>query len=280
VKDGGEVAVRHLFAAVLEDPGPVVSAVLAGAGISPERLREKLLSERELELEPIPVREEAGDQPVVPEPLSSSETPLLDRYGRDITRAAREGRLLPFVDSDRTRKTLRQLIKVLMMPTKNNPILVGEAGSGRPPSSRRWRSGSPSGGTVGSSPDGGWSSCRWRRWWRGRNTGRIRGAPDPGDRRGPVAPGGDPVHRRIPHGGGAGRAEGAPMDAGNIMKPALARGELRCIGATTITEYRRSVEKDPALERRFQPVQVAEPGGTRRSRSCRGSGRTGRATSA
>jgi ATP-dependent Clp protease ATP-binding subunit ClpC len=59
---------------------------------------------------------------------------------------------------------------------------------------------------------------------------------------------------------GAGRAEGAPMDAGNIMKPALARGELRCIGATTITEYRRSVEKDPALERRFQPVQVAEPG--------------------
>jgi len=59
---------------------------------------------------------------------------------------------------------------------------------------------------------------------------------------------------------GAGRAEGAPMDAGNIMKPALARGELRCIGATTITEYRKSVEKDPALERRFQPIQVAEPG--------------------
>ena len=59
---------------------------------------------------------------------------------------------------------------------------------------------------------------------------------------------------------GAGRAEGAPMDAGNIMKPALARGELRCIGATTVTEYRHSVEKDPALERRFQPVQVAEPG--------------------
>jgi len=170
VKDGGEVAVRHIFAAVLEDPGPVVSAVLAGAGISPGLLREKLLSEREMEQEPIPVREEAGDLPVATEPLSS-ETPLLDRYGRDITRAAREGRLLPFVDSDRTRNTLRQLIKVLMMPTKNNPVLVGRRGSGRPPSSRRSRSGSPSGGTVGSSPDGGWSSCRWRRWWRGRSTG-------------------------------------------------------------------------------------------------------------
>src|SRR3970282_2377124 len=58
---------------------------------------------------------------------------------------------------------------------------------------------------------------------------------------------------------GAGRAEGAPMDAGNIMKPALGRGELRCIGATTITEYRRCVEKDPALERRLQPMQVVEP---------------------
>ena len=261
VKDGGEVAVRHLFAAVLEDPGPVVSAVLAGAGISPERLREKLLSERELELEPIPVREEAGDQPVVPEPLSSSETPLLDRYGRDITRAAREGRLLPFVDSDRTRKTLRQLIKVLMMPTKNNPILVGEAGVGKTAvvealaeriALGRDRRFLPGRRLVELSMAEMVAGTKYRGEFEERLTRvieEVRSHPE-------VILFIDEFHTVA----GAGRAEGAPMDAGNIMKPALARGELRCIGATTITEYRRSVEKDPALERRFQPVQVAEPG--------------------
>jgi len=261
VKDGGEVAVRHLFAAVLEDPGPVVSAVLAGAGISPERLREKLLSERELELEPIPVREEAGDQPVVPELLSSSETPLLDRYGRDITRAAREGRLLPFVDSDRTRKTLRQLIKVLMMPTKNNPVLVGEAGVGKTAvvealaeriALGRDRRFLPGRRLVELSMAEMVAGTKYRGEFEERLTRvieEVRSHPE-------VILFIDEFHTVA----GAGRAEGAPMDAGNIMKPALARGELRCIGATTITEYRRSVEKDPALERRFQPVQVAEPG--------------------
>ena len=261
VKDGGEVAVRHLFAAVLEDPGPVVSAVLAGAGISPERLREKLLSERELELEPIPVREEDGDQPVVPEPLSSSETPLLDRYGRDITRAAREGRLLPFVDSDRTRKTLRQLIKVLMMPTKNNPVLVGEAGVGKTAvvealaeriALGRDRRFLPGRRLVELSMAEMVAGTKYRGEFEERLTRvieEVRSHPE-------VILFIDEFHTVA----GAGRAEGAPMDAGNIMKPALARGELRCIGATTITEYRRSVEKDPALERRFQPVQVAEPG--------------------
>ena len=262
VKDGGEVAVRHLFAAVLEDPGPVVSAVLAGAGISPGVLREKLLGERELEEEPIPVREEAGGElPVATEPLSS-ETPLLDRYGRDITRAAREGRLLPFVDSDRTRNTLRQLIKVLMMPTKNNPVLVGEAGVGKTAvvealaeriAHGRDRRFLPGRRLVELSMAEMVAGTKYRGEFEERLTRvieEVRSHPE-------VILFIDEFHTVA----GAGRAEGAPMDAGNIMKPALARGELRCIGATTITEYRRSVEKDPALERRFQPVQVAEPGG-------------------
>ncbi len=260
VKDGGEVAVRHLFAAVLEDPGPVVSAVLAGAGISPGILREKLLLERELEQEPIPVREEVGDLPVAPEPLSS-ETPLLDRYGRDITRAAREGRLLPFVDSDRTRKTLRQLIKVLMMPTKNNPVLVGEAGVGKTAvvealaqriALGRDRRFLPGRRLVELSMAEMVAGTKYRGEFEERLTRvieEVRSHPE-------VILFIDEFHTVA----GAGRAEGAPMDAGNIMKPALARGELRCIGATTVTEYRHSVEKDPALERRFQPVQVAEPG--------------------
>jgi len=260
VKDGGEVAVRHLFAAVLEDPGPVVSAVLAGAGISPGVLREKLLGGRELEQEPIPVREEAGDPPVAPEPLSS-ETPLLDRYGRDITRAAREGRLLPFVDSDRTRNTLRQLIKVLMMPTKNNPVLVGEAGVGKTAvvealaeriAHGRDRRFLPGRRLVELSMAEMVAGTKYRGEFEERLTRvieEVRSHPE-------VILFIDEFHTVA----GAGRAEGAPMDAGNIMKPALARGELRCIGATTIKEYRHSVEKDPALERRFQPIQVAEPG--------------------
>ncbi|HEX9848910.1 ATP-dependent Clp protease ATP-binding subunit [Candidatus Deferrimicrobium sp.] len=260
VKEEGEVAVRHLFAAVLEDPGPVISAVLAGAGISPGVLREKMLAGREPVQEPISVREEAGDLPVPPEPLSS-ETPLLDRYGRDITRTAREGRLLPFVDSDRTRNTLRQLIKVLMMPTKNNPVLVGEAGVGKTAivealaerialgRDRRFLAGRR---LVELSMADMVAGTKYRGEFEERLTRlieEVRSHPE-------VILFIDEFHTVA----GAGRAEGAPMDAGNIMKPALARGELRCIGATTITEYRRSVEKDPALERRFQPVQVAEPG--------------------
>ncbi len=260
VKDGGSVAVRHLFAAVLEDPGPVVSAVFAGAGVSPGLLRENLLLERELEQEPIPVRDEPGDLPVVPEPLSS-DTPLLDRYGRDITRAAREGRLLPFVDSERTRKTLRQLIKVLMMPTKNNPVLVGETGVGKTAvvealaerialgRDRRFLQGRR---LVELSMAEMVAGTKYRGEFEERLTRlieEVRSHPE-------VILFIDEFHTVA----GAGRAEGAPMDAGNIMKPALARGELRCIGATTVTEYRQSVEKDPALERRFQPVQVDEPG--------------------
>jgi ATP-dependent Clp protease ATP-binding subunit ClpC len=258
----GEAAVRHLLAAVLEDPGPVVSAVLAGARVSPEQLRRELLGEerRVEEQEPSPVREESSALPAVEEPLSS-ETPLLDRYGRDITRAAREGRLLPFVDSDRTRNTLRQLIKVLMMPTKNNPVLVGEAGVGKTAvvealaerialgRDRRLLAGRR---LVELSMAEMVAGTKYRGEFEERLTRlieEVRSHPE-------VLLFIDEFHTVA----GAGRAEGAPMDAGNIMKPALARGELRCIGATTITEYRRSIEKDPALERRFQAIQVAEPG--------------------
>ncbi len=256
----GDIAVRHLLAAVLEDPGPIVSAVLAGAGVSPDQLRRELLGEWTRVEEPSPVREEAGALASIEEP-PASDTPLLDRYGRDITRAAREGTLLPFVDSDRTRNTLRQLIKVLMMPTKNNPVLVGEAGVGKTAvvealaerialgRDRRLLQGRR---LVELSMAEMVAGTKYRGEFEERLTRlieEVRSHPE-------VILFIDEFHTVA----GAGRAEGAPMDAGNIMKPALARGELRCIGATTITEYRRSIEKDPALERRFQAIQVAEPG--------------------
>ncbi|GAB4241471.1 MAG: ATP-dependent Clp protease ATP-binding subunit [Deltaproteobacteria bacterium] len=258
--EGSEVAVRHLLAAVLENPGPVVSAVLAGAGVAADQLRSELLGEQRKVEEPTPVHEEFGALPAIEEP-SSSETPLLDRYGRDITRAAREGRLLPFVDSDRTRGTLRRLIKVLLMPTKNNPVLVGEAGVGKTAvvealaeriALGRDRRILPGRRLVELSMAEMVAGTKYRGEFEERLTRlieEVRSHPE-------VILFIDEFHTVA----GAGRAEGAPMDAGNIMKPALARGELRCIGATTITEYRRSIEKDPALERRFQPIQVAEPG--------------------
>ena len=255
-----EVTVLHLMAAVLEDPGPVVQAVLAGAGIAPDLLRRELLQGREAAEVSHAVREEVGAFPHAEEP-PPSETPLLDRYGRDITRAAREGRLLPFVDSDRTRNTLRQLIKVLMMPTKNNPVLVGEAGVGKTAvvealaeriAMGRDRKVLAGRRLVELSMAELVAGTKYRGEFEERLTrliDEVRSHPE-------VILFIDEFHTVA----GAGRAEGAPMDAGNIMKPALARGELRCIGATTITEYRRSIEKDPALERRFQAIRVAEPG--------------------
>ncbi|MBI5904566.1 MAG: ATP-dependent Clp protease ATP-binding subunit [Deltaproteobacteria bacterium] len=258
-----EVTARHLLAAVMEDPGPVISAVLIGAGVAPELLRRELLGNREPRRGQAPVREEAGiaSQGEGEEEPPSSDTPLLDRYGRDITRAAREGRLLPFVDSDRTRNALRQLIKVLMMPTKNNPVLIGEAGVGKTAvvealaeriALGRDRKVLPGRRLVELSMGELVAGTKYRGEFEERLTRlieEVRSHPE-------VILFIDEFHTVA----GAGRAEGAPMDAGNIMKPALARGELRCIGATTITEYRRSVEKDPALERRFQAIQVVEPG--------------------
>jgi ATP-dependent Clp protease ATP-binding subunit ClpC len=246
--------------AVLEDPGPVLSAVLTGAGIAPELLRRGMLQEKGMAEAQQPVREEVGAFSPAEEP-PPSDTPLLDRYGRDITRAAREGRLLPFVDSDRTRNTLRQLIKVLMMPTKNNPVLVGEAGVGKTAvvealaeriAMGRDRKVLAGRRLVELSMAELVAGTKYRGEFEERLTRlieEVRSHPE-------VILFIDEFHTVA----GAGRAEGAPMDAGNIMKPALARGELRCIGATTITEYRRSIEKDPALERRFQAIQVAEPG--------------------
>jgi ATP-dependent Clp protease ATP-binding subunit ClpC len=255
-----EATASHLLAAILSAPGPILSAVLTGAGIQLESIQPELLSVTPREEKPSPEGEDVGTMVSPPEPAATN-TPMLDRYGRDITRAAREGRLLPFVESERTRNILRQMLKVLMMPTKNNPVLVGEAGVGKTAvvealaervatgRDRRVLAGKR---VVELSMAELVAGTKYRGEFEERLTRmieEIRSHPD-------VVLFIDEFHTVV----GAGRAEGAPMDAGNIMKPALARGELRCIGATTITEYRRCVEKDPALERRFQLIQVVEPG--------------------
>ena len=260
-----ETGAGDLLTAVLSDPGAIISAALAGAGAITGDMRREAAPGRPpsqgRQQERGPRDDGETGTTVVSQEVVPDDTPMLDRYGRDITRAAREGRLQPFVDSERTRNTVRQLLKVLMMPTKNNPVLVGEAGVGKTAivealaervangRDRRVLSGKR---VVELSMAELVAGTKYRGEFEERLTRvieEVRAHPD-------VILFIDEFHTVV----GAGRAEGAPMDAGNIMKPALARGELRCIGATTIAEYRKSVEKDPALERRFQPIQVAEPG--------------------
>jgi len=265
-----DTGAEHLLAAVLSDPGPILSAAMTGAGILPKKMSREASPPRPpaSRKERAPVGEGEGGTTLASPETSVEDTPTLDRYGRDITRAAQEGRLHPFVDSERTRNTVRQLLKVLVMPTKNNPVLVGEAGVGKTAivealadrvangRDRRVLAGKR---VVELSMPELVAGTKYRGEFEERLTRvieEVRAHPE-------VILFIDEFHTVV----GAGRAEGAPMDAGNIMKPALARGELRCIGATTIAEYRKSVEKDPALERRFQPIQVAEPGGRRRWRS-------------
>src|SRR5438309_932452 len=181
----------------------------------------------------------------------------LKKYARDLTEAAREGKLDPVIGRD---EEIRRTIQVLARRTKNNPVLIGEPGVGK--------TAIVEGLAVrianGDVPDG----IKDKRLlaldlgaiiagakYRGEFEERLKGVlDDVKQAAGEIILFIDEMHTLV----GAGKAEGA-MDAGNLLKPALARGELHCIGATTLDEYRKHVEKDPALQRRFQPVFIGEP---------------------
>ena len=190
-------------------------------------------------------------------PRETSNTPTLDEYGRDLTAEAREGKLDPVIGRA---DEIEQTIEILSRRTKNNPALIGEPGVGKTAivegiAQRIVNDEVPE--TLGRPPR---RRARPRRDDRRLEVPRrVRGAPEDGDRRDRGDEDEmilfiDELHTVV----GAGAAEGA-MDAANMLKPALARGELHVIGATTLDEYRKNVESDPALERRFQPVLVREP---------------------
>src|SRR5579859_6094073 len=181
----------------------------------------------------------------------------LKRYARDLTEAARAGKLDPVIGRD---EEIRRTVQVLARRTKNNPVLIGEPGVGK----TAIVEGLALRIANGDVPDG----IKDRRLlaldlgamiagakYRGEFEERLKGVlEEVRQAEGEIILFIDEMHTLV----GAGKAEGA-MDAGNLLKPALARGELHCIGATTLDEYRKYIEKDAALERRFQPVFVGEP---------------------
>ncbi len=181
----------------------------------------------------------------------------LKKFARDLTQAARDGKLDPVIGRD---EEIRRTVQILARRTKNNPVLIGEPGVGKTAIAE----GMALRIVNGDVPD----SLKHRRLlsldmgsliagakYRGEFEERLKGVLDEVKQaEGEIILFIDEMHTLI----GAGKSEGA-MDAGNLLKPALARGELHCIGATTLDEYRKHVEKDPALQRRFQPVFIGEP---------------------
>ena len=186
----------------------------------------------------------------------AQKTPTVNAYGRDLTDLARHGQLDPVIGRA---KELRRVIQVLSRRTKNNAVLIGEAGVGKTAVAEGLAQAIHRGEVPEKMQSKRVVALDMARvvagtQYRGQFEERLKKIIDETKRAGNIILFLDEIHTMV----GAGGAEGA-MDAANILKPALARGELQCVGATTLKEYHKSIEKDAALERRFQPVQVDEP---------------------
>ncbi|MBV9337650.1 MAG: ATP-dependent chaperone ClpB [Solirubrobacterales bacterium] len=236
------VSTEHLLLAIAQHPGKAGNALRSnGAGHDPLA---KALSE---------VR---GSHRVTDE-NPEDKYMALERFGRDLTEAAAQGKLDPVIGRD---DEIRRVIQVLSRRTKNNPVLIGEPGVGKTAIVEGLAQRIVSGDVPESLKDRrlvalDLSAMVAGSKYRGEFEDRLKAVlKEIADARGQIIVFIDELHTIV----GAGAAEGA-MDAGNMLKPMLARGELRAVGATTLDEYRKHIEKDPALERRFQPVYVGEP---------------------
>jgi ATP-dependent Clp protease ATP-binding subunit ClpB len=237
------VSTEHLFLALARKPQDLVGRILARLGVTHDAILKALVAVR-------------GTQRVTDQ-NPEAKYQALERYARDLTELARRGKLDPVIGRD---DEVRRVIQVLSRRTKNNPVLIGEPGVGKtaivegiaqrivagdvPESLKSKRIVALDLGTLVAGSK-----------YRGEFEDRLKAVlKEIEESNGQVVLFIDELHTLV----GAGAAEGA-IDASNMLKPALARGELRCIGATTLNEYKKYIEKDAALERRFQPVVVGEP---------------------
>jgi ATP-dependent Clp protease ATP-binding subunit ClpB len=237
------VSGEYLIIAIAEEKTGAAARVLAANGITPEAIYQSL-------------REVRGSQRVT-DANPEEKYQALQRYSKNLTDLARKGKLDPVIGRD---EEIRRVVQVLSRRTKNNPVLIGEPGVGK----TAIVEGLAQRIVTGDVPEG----LKGKRLvaldigamvagskYRGEFEDRLKAVlREITESEGEIICFIDELHTLV----GAGAAEGA-VDAANMLKPALARGELRCVGATTLDEYRKHVEKDPALERRFQPVMVREP---------------------
>jgi len=237
------ISTEHLFLAVLSEKNTPAARLLEGAGLTRERVNEAIAQLR-------------GGQRIT-DPQSEVRFRTLEKYSRDLTAVAREGKLDPVIGRD---NEIQRVMQILSRRTKNNPVLIGEAGVGKTAiieglAQKIAKNDVPEilSGKKVVALDLGALVAGTR--FRGEFEERLKAAIQEVQKaEGEIILFIDELHTVV----GAGAAQGA-LDASNMLKPALARGELQCVGATTLDEYHKHIEKDSALERRFAPVYVEEP---------------------
>ena len=244
----GYIGTEHILVGIIKDGDGVGANVLASSGVNFGNIYNDISASCE------PAFSDTTKNQ--PKKKGADKTPTLDQFGRDLTKMAKEGRFDPVIGRD---EEIARVIQILSRRTKNNPCLIGEPGVGKTAVAEGLAQKIASGDVPELLKDKrlvtmDLSSMVAGAKYRGEFEDRLKKAIEEVTNSGNIILFIDEIHTIV----GAGSAEGA-IDASNILKPSLARGEVQLIGATTLNEYRKYIEKDAALERRFQPVTVGEP---------------------